>query len=756
MKTNYRAALLCASSLSLFMATAASAADTPPPTEEQAGLEDIVVTAEKRETRVQTTPLAITAMNQDMLISRNIANVADLASYVPGFHFGETFGQPKLSIRGISYSNLSTGAEASVAMNINGIYVSRPAGQLGSFFDIAQVEVLRGPQGTLYGRNATGGAVNVTTGKPTEDLSGYARLSYGNYNDVVVEGAVSGALDNDGKILVRLAGMSENRDGYGKNLTTDNDVDDRDTKGVRGTLTLKPVDGLNITLSAEYNRQKDHSGAPHMLAEGGKLGEPGALGDTPLGIANGGSALFRSRDTLADQDTRYHREGQNYSADISYDLGSNVMFRSLTGYRKLNWQLTSDLDQTSFPFSVINYDESSEQFSQELNLSGKSSVVDWTVGLYYFDEKLEGQFHIPQFYGAPDAPGVFRNNYAAGGDLKTKAYAAFGQATFHATDTLSLIVGGRYSHEKKSEDDRYVDFANATRFLELYDPDNPPFAPTTFYQSKSWNSFTPKVGIQFQATPDTMAYATVSRGFKAGLYNLGGTSAAAGNPLDRTNPVLNPEKVWAYEAGLKSTFLHNRARLNLAGFYYDYTGLQVSKATDFTIIFSNAASAEIYGLELEGDALLTDQLRLRGSASWLHARFKEFDTLDPSHPSLGVQDLSGNTLSQAPDFTARLGLEYTLPVGTGSVIARVEGNYTSRTYFSEFNLKSVSQPEYAMADGYLTYRSDGGWQVMGFVKNITNKKVLDFNYQSTPTQGDPLLGWFAPPRTYGVQFRYDF
>ncbi|NKF22663.1 TonB-dependent receptor [Solimonas marina] len=727
------------------------------PSAAAAELPEVVVTAEKRQSTVQQTPIAVTAFDQDDLLSREIGSAADLASYVPDVHFGETFGQPKISIRGISYSNLSTGGEASVAMNVDGIYVSRPAGQLGSLFDVSRVEVLRGPQGTLYGRNATGGAVNVETGRPGDTLDGYARVNYGAYNDVALEGAVGGPIDAGKTVLVRLAGMSETRDGYGKDYSTGEDVDDLDTKGVRGTVVLKPADALTVTTIAEYSRERDHSGGPHFLAEGGQLSDPGALGDTPYGIVYGGQVTYRSRNTYADQQPFYHREGYAYTADVQYDGLAGVKLRSLTGYRKLDWQLTADLDSTSFPFSFITYDEASKQVSQEFNASGSSGALDWTAGLYYFHEKLDGDYRIPVYLSAYDDVGEYSQGYAArGGAQTTAAYAAFGQLDWHLATRFTLTLGLRYSHEKKGEDDYYVDAANETQYADPYDPDHPPYAADApFYQSKRWAALTPKFGLRYDVDRDTMLYASASEGFKAGLYNLGGTTVAAGAPLDRSNPVVNPEKVWAYEIGLKAMPLHRRLRTNLSAFYYDYRDLQVSQVSNNTTLFTNAAKAKIYGLEFEGDVLIADRWSAYGSASWLHARFASFDSQDTSHPSLGVQDLSGNSLSQAPNVSARLGTKYAMPLAHGTISGRVEGNYTSRIYFSEFNLNSVSQSAYAMLDTYLSYRDDKRWQLMAYVKNLTDRKALNFSYMSSPAQGDPLMGWYLPPRTYGLQLRYD-
>lgn len=721
--------------------------------------EEIIVTAEKRESSIQKVPIAVTALAGSALRDNGIGDVRSLSVYIPNFNFGETFGAAKLAIRGISYSNLSTGAEGSVAYNLNDVYVARPAGQLGNFFDIDRVEVLRGPQGTLYGRNATGGTVNVYTKRPGDEWSGYGQLTIGNYEDLIAEAAVGGPVAQG--VGVRLAFFGQNRGGYGTNIVTGEEIDDVHSRAARMTIRLEPSSNLTVDVIGDFGRQKDHSGSAHLVGQRGLTGETGVSGSPILGVQLGGTALIRDYDVASDITPQYLRKTGGLAFDARLDMG-DVTLRSISAWRHTNFKLQSDLDGTSLGLSRIFYDEQSDQYTQELNLNYSSSAVDLTLGAYYFAERLDGVFWTPGWNSI--TPGVYLANYAAGGHLKTDGYALFGQTQWHIDDRLTLVLGARYSSEKKSELDRYTDTTAFIPPLDFTAPvfqpadfDNPnyPFAPVPLAQSKRFNSFTPKIGINFQATPDTLLYASVSKGFKAGLFNLG---AASVNPASGsvTNPAVDPETVWAYEAGIKARLLDNRLRFNLAGFYYDYRDLQLTKLVGLLSILTNAAKARIYGLELETEYRPDDTVRLFFNGSWLHARFADFTNTDPGRPGLGLLDLEGNKMPQAPDFSFTGGIDLHIPVGNGSITPSAEVQYSSRIYFDEFNSRAISQAPFAKVNLSARYNLNSGFSITAFVKNLTNRKTLATAYQSSSRLGYNINGFLEAPRTYGVRLGYQF
>ncbi|QDK35712.1 TonB-dependent receptor [Sphingomonas sp. IC081] len=722
---------------------------------------EIIVTADRRATSIQRVPIAVTALTGQDLSNRGVLEISSLAPQVPSFNFGQTFGVLKLAIRGIGFSNQSTGAEGSVAFNLNDVYISRPAAQVGQFYDIERVEVLRGPQGTLYGRNATGGAVNVHTARPGSSWEGFAELTVGNYNQIVTEAAVGGPISDT--LGVRLAFTSEDRDGYGKNVATGNDIDDVKSRAARLTLQFEPSSTFTVALIGDIQRDTNHSGGNHLIAQRGLSGEPGTSGLPVVGVQVGGQAVIGGYDIRSDIDPQYRRRGGGLTLDARLALG-DLTLRSVSGWRRSVYGLISDVDGTDAEIASIVYRESSDTYSQEFNANYSSGRFSITAGVYGFIENLNGFFADPAnsyFIDGVYDPGNTIAYYAAGGHLVTHAFGGYAQLSYQATDRLTLIVGARYSTEKKKDDDLYTDYFTSTAWMEpasITDP-NPPLAgPNT--QSKRWNSFTPKFGINFQANPSTLLYASVSKGFKAGLFNLGGTRVTPNETFTEVslfNQPVNPETVWAYEAGLKTRLLDNRVRLNLAGFYYDYSNLQLSKVEGQNVTLTNAASARLYGLEGEAEYVSPDDgLRVNLSASWLHTRFTDFFNTDQGRPGLGELDLRGNRLPQSPEFTVSGGIEYRVPIGGGFVVPRAQANYATRTYFDEFNSNVVSQPAYAKVDLSLAYESDRGFRVTGFVNNLTNKRTIDTAFQSSGLLGHPVNGFLAPPRTYGVRVRAHF
>lgn len=716
---------------------------------EKGQLSDIIVTAEKRTVSIDKVPLAVTAVTGAALASQGVNDLQGVAALIPNFNYGEAFGAAKLSVRGISYSNLSTGAEGSVAYNLNDVYVARPAGQLGNFYDIERVEVLRGPQGTLYGRNATGGAFNIYSTRPSWSLEAYGQATIGNYDERTFEGAVSGPLIDE-TLAARLAVFVTDRDGYGTNLVTGHDIDDNRSRAARLSILAKPAPNFTVLIVGDVGKEHDRSRNPHLIAQGGLTGEPGTSGTPIIGVSRGGLITLNSYDTYANTDPDYERRTGGVLIDAKLDLGS-VALRSISSWRRTHFSMLGDLDGSSAVIARIYYDEKADQYAQEFNFSYTGNKLDIISGLYYFRESLDGSFQTPRF---DPVRGIFFQNFFAGGHLLTNAAAVFGQASYHMTDRLTLVVGARYSTEKKSEADLFTDFANSQLFLEPLDRSNPPVGPA-FRQSKRWKAFTPKVGLNFQIEPGTLLYGSYSKGFKAGVFNLGAATAAPGNPSLVSNPPVNPEKISAFELGLKTRQFNNRVRLALTGFYYDYSDLQLTKIEGTLVLLTNAAKARTYGVEFESEVRATDRLTLSANATWLHARFTEFTTLDPARRPLGPLDLSGNQLPQAPNYTATGSADYRVPLANGSITFHGDVFWTSRVYHSEFNRLPVSQAAYAKVNASVGWNNERfGFTVFG--KNLLNKKTVDSSYQSSVTLGYPIFGWLAPPRTYGVRLTARF
>lgn len=707
---------------------------------DQAGVSfgDIVVTAQRRSESLQKVPLAVTALSGDSLQSRGVENAEGLRYTVPNFSIGTNNGVPRISIRGVGITGNLIGQESPVAAHLNGIYLARPTSLIAGLYDIDRVEVLRGPQGTLYGRNATGGAINVHTKRPTEDAEGFVTLRYGNYNDIRVEGAVSGALVEGGKIMQRVAFMTNHHDGYGENETTGRSIDNLHVFGVRSTTVIKPVEDLSITVIADYDRQRDRSGQYQYLGALGDTDEPGSPQTPPLSFVYGGKPAEGKRNINGTFDPSYRRESWGVTSDIQLSLG-DLEIRSFTGYRNLDWLIKSNISGGDV-FSFLYFQgEKSKQFSQDIQFNISTDRFDLVFGGYYLHEKYDGPQNVPfdpRFAIPTAAPGLVQG-YSARGLQTDKVYAAYGQGNFRATDALTLTVGARYSYEKKT--------ATSCTEFDLFSPPESLYGinQICIFYNDSWKSFTPKFGVQYQINPDAMAYVSASKGFKAGGYNLGSLQPRG----------VRPETVWAYEGGVKATLFDRKVRANLAAFYYKYKDLQVSAidASGQNNSLENAAGLKSYGAELELWANPIRNLDLSATIAWLHSRYTEYVSFEEARPALGPQDLSGNKAPQSPDYTISLSASYTVPMSWGELTLRGDSYFVGEVEFSQFNRPLARQDATSRHDVTLTATtSDDAWSVSAYVRNLTDRLTIASANPTSVVGGWPLMGSYEPPRTYGV------
>ncbi len=696
----------------------------------------IVITAQRREESVQDAALSITALSGDTLLNRQITSVEALSKAIPNVDFGTFGGSARIAVRGIGFDTINPGAEGRIAYHLDGVYIGRPAAQIGTFFDVERVEVLRGPQGTLYGRNATGGSINVISRKPKDHLEGYVRAGYGNYDRMTFEGALGGPLAEG--VRARVAVQAEDRDGYGTNLRTGNDIDDSRRWGVRGTLSFDLGPTATLDLTADYYRENDRNYGNHFLGAGNDF-------IPPVGLALGGTVPDKARDIDDVYEPRNRREFWGVAANFEAELG-DLTLRAISAYRDSDMYLRTELDVTSLPLTLFDFTERAEQFSQEVQLSGDYSWGSFVAGVYYFDEKIFGGSEIPfsgLVFGMAEP---LLEAYEAFGDTHTKAAAAFGQVDINVTDTLTAVVGLRYSWEKKSVDD-YGQFD----LSRLYAPDNSPLPIVSRQASTSDNSITPKLGLEWRPVDDVMVYATVSKGFKSGGFNLGDNL-----------PPFEPETIWAYEAGLKSTFADGRVRFNAAGFYYDYSNLQVSKVIGTSVTIVNAAGSEIYGIEADLNVMPVDGLQFDISGALLHSEYKDFSTPDPARPELitpenptGTVVLDGNQLTQAPKRSFSAGVQYEMEVGDMTITPRGELTYQSRVFFTPFNLDRVSRAPNTKLNAFLTIEK-GPWTASLYGRNLTNRRTIGNALVASALAGFPVIGTYDPPRTYGIELGVRF
>lgn len=743
---------LAAISISISSAQAQdNAASTPTPVSsvDQAGaatLQDIVVTAEKRNTNIQKTPISITALNGDALQAAQIRNLTEVKSLVPAMQMGENDGYAQITIRGIGISSIVPAADSAVALNVNEVYVSRPIAQLTGLYDVGSLEALRGPQGTLYGRNATAGSINIATRRPTDTWSGYGRVTVGNYAAVNVEAAVGGPIIDD-VLLVRVAGFIDKHDGFGTNIVTGNPVSDKNARGIRGTLVFNPTSSLKATIIADYYKERDNGAALHYFGPAGLINLPGNIGVPPVFVSQGGYTTTDLQDTAAGRDSKFELRTTSVTGILEWSRGA-FGIKSITGYRDQNSRTLTPLDGGSTDNAFYLAGEPAHQFSEELQFHYDQGRLHLTAGLYYFKEKDASAPGVSpfkasllaQFFGVPyTGPDYFVDFVEIGGTIRTTAKAAFGQATYEILDGLSLTAGIRYSDERKEAENNF-----AFNLTQPWTPSTPQ-PPAIVQTPQSFKSTTPKVGIQYQIDPRTMIYASYSKGFKSGGFDV--TTPA---------PAFRPEKVTDYEGGLKTTLFDNRLRLGISGFYYDYTDLQVLQVIGTQVITANAGAARIYGGEIEFTALPTPELQLDGAVSLLHARYRSYIGPSSVQVLLPTVDFSGHRLNNAPDFSGHAGATYTWELGRGSVALRGEAEFASRFYFTPDNVDMLSQHGFVKGNAFLTYTSSQGWHATAFVRNISDIDTKVSGNVNTPVLGSPARGAVAPPRTFGLELGYKF
>ncbi len=721
--------------LAQMVATTATTATTSP--EHQ--LDEIVVTAEKRSESAQSVPLAITAVSGKDLQSAGINSIEGLSQSIPNVEFGSDAADAKVFIRGLGYDSVSAGGETRVAIYDDNVYQSRTEAAFLTLYDIDRVEVLRGPQGTLYGRNAVAGAINIITSDPGERLNGYVSGQAGNFGLIQTEGAVGGPINQ--WLSARVAFQTVDRDGYGVNIGTGEGVDDDHSRSFRLTLLAKLTDNIQDRLVADYFYERDHKVEYHYLGES----YPGVV-PTPVTL---GEPLPNYPHDYGGQEPLNYLEAYGESNELTVNINNFLTFTSVTGYRHLTSDLLSNNDGGVWNLVPLLLFENSNSVTQEERLSGDNGRFKYVIGGYYFYEDHSVDTRAPFSEALLGAPLADKNNYVqfynAGGFEKTNAYAGFGQVDAEIVSGLTLSVGLRYSKEKKD----MTEFATVD-LTTPYDPYLPltPLFPTTGLsrETASWSSTDPRFSLSYQFDPRVIGYVTYSQGFKSGGFNIGGEQ-----------PPFQPERLKDYEIGLKGDYLDGRLRANVAAFYYDYSNLQVNIVKNFNPQTLNAATAKVKGVEAEFTALPTTHLRVSLNAAWLDAYYTQFETSDSSRPELGVLNLAGHPLDYAPTYKVTGSVGYTIPSPYGDFTPRADVDVVDRIYFSPFETPFLSQPAHVNLD--LAIRWVGvnpDWSGSLFVRNATNKIYITGAGVGNAAENYALDGQVSAPRTFGIQVTRHF
>jgi iron complex outermembrane receptor protein len=707
--------------------------------EETAG-EEVVVTAQKTRQSLQKVPLAVSAIGAKAIEDSRIRTVADLQEQTPGLRINALQGGTQIAIRGIGFQFPNVSGEPGIAFNVDGVYIGRPTATGAIMNDLERIEVLRGPQGTLYGRNAVGGVVNILTREPGEQAAFDAMLTYGSYNNIEAFAGVEGPLGSDA-VRGRLSAYANYHDGYKRNLFTGRDGSDLESYAFRGTLITDLAPGLSVTWRADYSHDFSDGLFNTAIAEvpnaaTSPWAPAGPLTDI-LGLTPTVPIPPGARDVVNDTPSYSEKEAYGGSATINWTPeGSNLAFKSITAYRENEFGRRVDVDGSSAAvFEELSNVATGEQFSQEFNVSGPLfGNSTFIAGLYYFTEdssdldsfKYPALARVLEFAGGLPS-GVIPDNIDYRYFQSSETYAAFGQVTIALTDQLNLIGGLRYTKDRK----------DVTQSINFFGSD----LCRNLNTKRDWDSLTWKAGLDYSLDDDTLLYASVTTGFKAGGIALGGCANA-----------FDPEELVAYEAGFKTFFADRRVRLNVSTFYYDYSDLQANIYTVGGATVSNASDATQYGAEIELAARLFEGLDIGINVSLLDSESGDFLTSDPNEPGLGIINLKGNKLEKAPEWTAGGSITYTRPVGEGELFVRYEVFHSDSYYNDVFNTSYAESPSYTVHNAKVSWSKDT-WEFGAFGKNIFDE---DYTTMRLPVQGVAVTAQYAPGAWWGVYAKVSY
>jgi iron complex outermembrane receptor protein len=732
------------------------------------GLNDIIVTAQRREESLQRAAVAVTAVTGADLVQSGITETANLSKVVPSLVVQPTGGTTSFFLRGVGTNSQNSFSENAVAFNFNGIYVGRPTAPAGVFYDLERVEVVKGPQGTLYGRNATGGAINVLPKRPVlGKIGGEVLLEYGNYDSKKGFAAINVPLGD--KVALRVAGQIVDRDGY-----ISDGYDDDKGEAARASLLIEPSDLWSMTLVADYYRQRGKGAGAILLpsaafavppiedrvsissprAQAAIRGYAATLVAPPF-CGGPGGFVTSGCVSLAGTDGFLDNKFYGVSATVVGDLG----FGTLTVIPA--WRRSDVNFRTYLPGFAGDFVDLGEQTSVEVRLaSNGNNTLEYVLGGFYFGENQAAQNFFRQ-------GNISTTRFTP--RLNTESVAAFGQLTFNVNDALRIVAGGRFTREDKKQ-------LTSTASGGLPGPIQPPLS-APFRGNLTFEKFTWKAGVEFDAGPASLLYANVATGFKSGGFFV----------AQPPNNTFAPETLTAYTVGAKNRFLDNKLQLNFEAFYWDYKDQQITYVGGVPTgngvfaqgsITVNAGKSHIYGAEMDArfapsrnDLLFLNVQYLKGKYDSLQtANFSPTGapvttgcrTLGSRAANPGINaarfydiDCSGKPTVNSPEWSVNVGYERTFELtGDLDLVAGARANIESKRFMNSNYRPEEVQDGFVMADAFVTLRSQGGWSITGFVNNITDEEVLA-RAGTRPILDFPV-GTLRPPRTYGVRVGFEF
>ena len=744
-------------------------------------IEEITVTARKREESLEDTPLSVVALSAEDLEANNVSDLTDLSQIVANLDFSQ--GNNTLSnnatifIRGIGQDATQLTNDLGVGAYVDGVYLARMRGSVSRLADVERVEVLRGPQGTLFGRNTTGGAVNLITKKPQDELDARVQVTLGNYGRLESQAVLNVPLIAE-RLFARFSVATADTDGYTKNRITEEQrqinlnnvrnyyqggfpddleighsgrMNDEGFQGARASLLWLPNESMEFRLTGEVVRYDQKTRLPECVP----VNPNALLARSVPGYFAACAADFADDEFENSVDTPPIDETDIWTTNLhfTWDLGWGEL-KSITSRREMDYQSATEVDYTWFGMLQAHGDFDHEAFSQELQLSGSlmEDRIQYIGGLYWYEEENNSmginkswdlRARIPRVLTFVPVSGVTGNNRTA----NALTYAAFGQFTYNVNERLSFTAGTRRSHDSK--DFRQANLGAAQLNSELL--------PTIEHErSGRWGAWTPMANLAYQLNDEVMAYLTWSKGFRSGGYN--------GRPQARllvsSMQPFNPEKVSSWEAGMKGTFLDRRLSVNLAVFNMDYTDMQMTSFLAdslgrFTSVVDNAGESTIRGLEIEVAAIPFSGLRLQGGFGLTDAEFDEF--LVQSNRGQ-VLDHSGRDLRRAPRYTYNLSAEYAfpLPAESGDLSLRLTYSHRDDFFIDVPNTLQLEQSSYGLVNGRITYGlPDGKTTLAVWGKNLADERYIVGGINGTAFHGT-VGRYYAEPRMYGLTVTRSF
>ncbi|WP_460833317.1 TonB-dependent receptor [Lysobacter humi (ex Lee et al. 2017)] len=720
---------------------AGDAAATGETADGERALDRVTVTARKREETLQEVPVAVTAFTAEALDRLAIDDLGDLDTQVPNLTVYAARGSSSTItayIRGVGQSDPLWGVDPGVGMYLDDVYIARPQGALLDVFDVERVEVLRGPQGTLYGKNTIGGAIKYISRGLPKTFDGFGSITVGNYNQLDVKAAVGGPIGSDA-FRGRLSVASLNRDGFGENVVTGQEVSDKEILAARLQLGAYLSDDFNIQFAFDWMDDQSGVRGAKMLGPNRFAPQYPPLNDR-YDVRNGMPNV---------NDTSMRGTSLTFNYDVSDAIGLKYVFAK----RESDTETNIDFDTTPSTVADVKAFYADEQTSHELqfNYDGGGRLRG-VAGLYAFDGEAGGQV-LNNFFGLS-----FGDTQ---GTVYTDSIAAYADWTFDLTNTLAVSVGARYTDEDKRAVVLNRCYTNAT-FTVLATrcaANNPTPIAAQFDKSINFKNTSPKVSIDWQATDGILLYALASRGFKSGGYNIRAQATA----VPRSAEPFDDEVVDSFEVGSKMGFADNTFFLNLAYFHNKYEDIQLSVFTAYDSNgdgtndaffgdFTNAGKGTVKGFEVEYQWLPSRSWLVSGNLAWLDAQYDEF-------LYAGVNIANEQEFTNAPDFSGAVNVEYRMDVGRGNLAARVGYAYQSdvvaTTEIVRTGALPISQDGYGLVNAGVTWKDGGPWTVSLQGSNLTDKEYRTTGYNLNAALG-VYTGFYGPPRQYALTVRYDF